>query len=254
MRTTFPRATHHHRQSRVLRTLLVSALLGSPAAAGGQEPHLTTILALHPPETWRERWREQRIPFQDATRFTLVSRTDGLPSGASLPGFALRADSTDSASGLLHEVRVDAPTSARLAWSWRIAEPLDNPRERTRSGDDYAARVLVIFETSSLPLRTRAVNYVWAAHEAPGSIYPGPYGGRVGVVVVRSGGADAGTWQEEERDVLADYRACFGREPEEINAVAVMADTDDTDAAATAWFADLRLWTVPGPAQSRAQP
>jgi Protein of unknown function (DUF3047) len=45
----------------------------------------------------------------------------------------------------------------------------------------------------------------------------------------------------EERNVLDDYRRAFGEEPPPIAGVAVMTDTDDTGASATAWFGDIVL-------------
>jgi len=109
----------------------------------------------------------------------------------------------------------------------------------------FTARVFVVFETSAIPLRTRAINYVWAAHEPVGAMFPSPYTKNVAMIVVRSGPADAGRWLGESRDVLADYRRFFGRAPTQISAVAVLVDTDNTGRAAEAWFADLVLATTP---------
>lgn len=123
-----------------------------------------------------------------------------------------------------------------------MRQPLDlNRRERERAGDDFAARVLVVFEESVVPWRTRALAYVWAAHEPAGAVFPNPYTKSVGMIVVRSGAADSGRWQAETRDPVADYRAYFGEAPRRIEAVAVLVDTDDTGLAAEAWFADLSL-------------
>jgi Protein of unknown function (DUF3047) len=98
-----------------------------------------------------------------------------------------------------------------------------------------------VFETSVLPRQTRAINYVWSSHQPVGAVYPSPYTGNVAMIVLRSGAAEAGAWQGESRDVLADYRAFFGGPPRELSAVAVLVDTDNTGLSAEAWFADLRL-------------
>lgn len=115
--------------------------------------------------------------------------------------------------------------------------------EHERRGDDFAARVMVVFETSPLPLRTRAINYVWAAHEPVGAVFPNPYSSNVAMLVLRSGNAHAREWQIESRDVIEDYRRFFGKSPDRISAVAVLVDTDNTDRVAEAWFAELMLYS-----------
>lgn len=186
-------------------------------------------------EGWREQWREQQL-FAKPTRYEAV-RENGRP--------ILRARSDGANSGLLRQLKLTAPAHAKLHWRWKIRHALTaNRAELTRGGDDYAARVFVVFETSVLPLQTRAINYVWSAHQPVGAVYPSPYTGNVAMIVLRSGETEAGAWQSEIRDVLADYRAFFGEPPREISAVAVLVDTDNTGLNAEAWFDDLRLDTA----------
>ncbi len=181
---------------------------------------------------WRGVWREQRL-FGKPTVYE-VAQADGRP--------VLHAKSDSANAGLLRPVAAPAGARIRLNWRWKVARSLAaNHRERERAGDDYAARVFIVFEKSALPLRTRAINYVWAAHQPPGAVYASPYSSQVGMVVVRSGDAETGVWHAESRDVLADYRRFFGEEPREISAIAVLVDTDNTGLAAEAWFSDLRL-------------
>jgi hypothetical protein len=156
----------------------------------------------------------------------------------------------------LYPVAVKEATHAVLRWRWRVRSTLDGtPPETTKAGDDFAARVFVVFETSWLPTRTRAINYVWAAREPVGTSFASPYTDRVHHVVLRSGSDDESgfendTWHAEERDVLRDYREHFGHEAPVINAVAVMVDTDNTGRTATAWITELELEISPAPAAS----
>jgi hypothetical protein len=85
------------------------------------------------------------------------------------------------------------------------------------------------------------LSYVWDNRLAPGTVLANPYTDRVRMIVVRSGNAEAERWVSEERNVLDDYRRAFGEEPPAIAGVAVMTDTDDTGASATAWFGDIVL-------------
>ncbi|MDP3073210.1 MAG: DUF3047 domain-containing protein [Opitutaceae bacterium] len=191
-------------------------------------------------EGWRLQWREQSF-LTKPTRYEVV-REGGVP--------VLHATARDANAGLHRTQTIIAPEAARLSWRWKVAAPLTgNTRERERAGDDFAARVFVVFEQSIIPLRTRAINYVWAAHEPIGAEFPNPYTKNVMMIVARSGTDEAGRWQREERDVIADYRRCFGEAPTRITAVAVLVDTDNTGREAEAWFADLQLTAGPAPSK-----
>lgn len=211
------------------RTLLpLLALSAIPACAGDLFEGFA--------EDWRKQWEKQRL-FSRPTDYE-VTRVDGAP--------VLRARSRNANSGLLRPVHVAKPRTARLTWRWAVTRPLVNTAsERTRAGDDYAARVFVVFETSTVPLRNRAINYVWAACEPTGTVFASPYSANVAMFVLRSAADESKGWHTEERDVLADYRRFFGEDSTEISAVAILSDTDNTDGEAEALFADLRLASDP---------
>lgn len=214
-------------------SLLLVAASSAARAADAATPGATVLMD----HAARVDWREQRLPLRDSTLYTWVDPEGGQPGEPAGPW--LQGRSVRSASGWIRPCALMRPRVLRLTWRWRVAFALAHEGERTRAGDDYAARVIVVFETSPLPLRTRSLAYVWAAREPRGAEFASPYSGRTGTIVLRSGASDAGVWVSEERDVLADYRRFFGREPDKVSAVAFMVDTDDTDAAATAWLAGL---------------
>jgi hypothetical protein len=213
------------------------ALCGGGVGRGASDPGVE-IVALFEDFSpgWRKNWREQNL-FAKPTLYEVAVDGERL---------VLHAISRSANAGLVREVARPSPAEARLRWRWKVRAALPgNTRERQRAGDDYAARVFVVFETSLNPLRTRAINYVWASTEKVGGAFASPYARNVGIVVLRSGNAEAGQWRIEERDVLADYRAHFGEPPSRITAVAVLSDTDNTKSEAEAWFADLVLETRP---------
>jgi hypothetical protein len=59
------------------------------------------------------------------------------------------------------------------------------------------------------------------------------------MIVVESGDAKAGTWVDERRNLLDDYRRAFGEDPPKVSGVAIMTDTDNTGETATAWYGDI---------------
>jgi hypothetical protein len=219
----------------------LAILLGSPIVTQVSAKDLFAGFA----PAWQADWREQGFPLIRATEYAVVQDAEsGKP--------VLHGTADNANRAMLRPLKVVAPREARLSWRWKVAAPLTGNRaERSAAGDDYAARVFVVFETGLMPTSTTAINYVWAGHEPVGSRYASPYTTRVQVIVLRSGETEAGQWSMESRDLLADYRAAFGRDATVINGVAVMVDTDNTDARAEAWFADLALVTDPQPVPER---
>lgn len=159
---------------------------------------------------------------------------------------ALVGTSENAAAGLVRLYRTPQPARATLAWRWRVAHSLsDNDRERTRDGDDYAARVFALFGDEPFERGTRAVSYVWAGQEPPGSQYPNPVVSDVATFVLRSGDGYAERWMYEQRDLVTDFRTAFGEDPPALTGIAVVVDTDDTSSQAIAWFDDFRLEVTP---------
>jgi hypothetical protein len=153
---------------------------------------------------------------------------------------AVKAESRATASALIYKISLDPKAYPRLSWSWKIVNTIDKGDERTKAGDDYAARVYVVFP-SALFWRTRAVNYIWANRLSPGAFLPNAFTGNAVMVAVESGDGNAGRWIDEERDLVEDYRRAFGEDPPAIGAVAIMTDTDNTGEEAVAWYGAIRF-------------
>ncbi len=152
---------------------------------------------------------------------------------------ALHATSDNAASGLYREVKVDLDSTPFLHWSWKVGNLLDGGDERSKAGDDYPARIYVVFSEGLFFWRTRAINYVWSSHQPIGSEWPNAFTSNAKMIAVRAGPAGLQQWLSEKRDVKADYRHLFGTEPGDVSAVALMTDTDNTGLRAEAWYGDI---------------
>ena len=151
----------------------------------------------------------------------------------------LHADSHAAASGLYRETSIDLGKTPILNWTWKVDNILTGNDERTKAGDDYPARVYVVFSGGAMFWRTRAINYVWSNKQPTGSSWFNAFTSNAGMIAVESGVSRTGQWIQINRDVLADYRRIFGEEPGAVDAVAIMTDTDNTGASATAWYGDI---------------
>ena len=157
-----------------------------------------------------------------------------------LENSVLKAHSVRAGSGLIKKLSVDTQRYPKLSWSWRIDHTLKGENIMTKQGDDFAARVYVVFPRTFF-WRMRAINYVWAAKMPKLGEARSPYTSNSVIVALESGDDLAGTWVHEERNIYQDYRRIFGEEPPPLGGVAIMTDTDDTQDEANAWYGDITL-------------
>jgi hypothetical protein len=217
------------------------------------------LAALEPeqlPAPGSEQWEPLRFDDRRHTTYTRVRQGDRT---------VLRAESECAASGLtLSLADVDLADTPLLRWRWRVDEALDIEDERARGGDDFAARVYVLFpfEPSRATWMQRlrhglgrtlfgveppgsALSFVWASRAEPGSIWVSPYGTETRLVALTRSRSVA--WRSEAVDVGHQYRIAFGREAPTPLALGIMTDADDSCQRAVAHYADFRFTAADGP-------
>jgi len=158
-------------------------------------------------------------------------------------GKFLRADSNQSASGLYYEIKYNPKDRPYISWKWKVDTfPKKDPEDKERVKDDFAARVYVIFP-ANLFIFSRAIEYVWDDVLEEGTVTRSPMSGRIRLFVIRSGKKKG--WIREERNVYLDYLEAFAEEPEdfddEVGAIAMMTDSDDSQSHARAYIDELRI-------------
>jgi len=171
-------------------------------------------------------WKEQL--FAGKTRYVFTS-SEGRT--------VLAASSTKSASGYLYrKPGVSAAKYPILRWSWKISHPVAGEDPDRKTGDDYAARVYVVFPGRFF-WQTRAICYVWSGVLPTGTFRVSPYTANVVNIAVASG--TAGIWRVEERNYVEDFRRYFGADPPDPAAIGIMTDTDNTGGSVEAWYGDI---------------
>ncbi|NOY15733.1 MAG: DUF3047 domain-containing protein [Gammaproteobacteria bacterium] len=154
--------------------------------------------------------------------------------------YVLRANSLASASGLYKKYPVNLKKTPYLNWRWRIENRINSGDERTKSGDDYAARIYLIMDGGLLFWKTSALSYVWANTAVKGSTWDNAYAGKsVKMLALRSTGDVTKKWLIEKRNVYEDLKKVFGKEISTIDAVAVMTDTDDSGSKVISYYSDI---------------
>ena len=173
----------------------------------------------------------------------------------------VKAQSRASVSALIHKKEFNVYDYSRVRWRWKVDNVYRSGDPGKKSGDDYPIRVYIMFKyDSSLagPLDRlkyglaalrygenppfSALSYVWASKVAQETVSTSPYTNSVKIIALRKGADRAGVWQEEEVDVLRDYREAFGTEPPATAAIAVMNDSDDTKESAVSYVGSIEVF------------
>jgi len=150
----------------------------------------------------------------------------------------LQAKSQGAASGLVFETEYDPQDFPVLSWRWKVANTLVKGDSRTKAGDDYAARVYVVFPHWFFP-KTKTLNYIWANRLPQESVQTNAFLNNAIMISVESGSENVGEWVSVRRNIIDDYRRAFGEDPPKIGAIAIMTDTDNTGESALAWYGDI---------------
>jgi hypothetical protein len=211
------------------------------------------------PRGW-ELWTLSRL--KKATQYVLVDE-----SGRTV----VKAHANNSASGLVHALRVNAKTFPLLTWRWKVTDLIAGADNSQKQTEDSPVRVVVTFDgdRDKLPFEERMFSdnvrlltgqempyatlmYIWENRAPKGAIIPNRHTSRVRMLVAESGREKVGMWQEVTRNVYEDYKRVFGEEPGRITAIGIMTDTDNTGANVHAYYGDIVFRRVAPPRQTFA--
>lgn len=221
------------------QTAAASTALAPLLTAGGLAPHPT--------------WQLSGLPDNKAPR--------SMFEAINLNGEAVLALRTQASYGVLtHAWRGPAPPS--LSWRWRLEQPLAAADIKTKAGDDAALKVCVMLDQplADIPLLQRSVLalarsvsgqnlpsatlcYLWDSRYPAGTTGPNPYSARVRYMVLNGAEAASGQWVSQRRNIAADFALLFGQESPilpPVSAVAVGADSDNTQGSSLGYVAQLR--------------
>lgn len=205
------------------RLALVLALTCAGAAAQGEEVRVGRFSAGD-----LQGWEARK--FSGATDYRIATQ-DGKP--------VLTARTSASASGLFRKIRIDLTRTPFINFSWKVSGIYQGIDENTKAGDDFPARVYVVRERGVMGMNTIALNYVWSSTRPRGAIWASPFTSQVKLIALDSGPQKAGPWSQHKRNVREDLRRAFGEDVTEIDAVALMSDSDNFKGAAEAAYGDI---------------
>ena len=154
-------------------------------------------------------------------------------------GNFLKAISNNSGSGLGKEIIIDLNKTPYLNITWKVEKDLNGINERSKKGHDYAARVFVVKKTGATPLSNRAMNYVFSSNEEVGVYHPSPYTKKSIDYVLATTKDHLNEWVSVKTNVKEHFKKFHNLDLDEINGLAIMADTDNSKLSSVAYFQDI---------------
>lgn len=186
-----------------------------------------------------DRWRSIRFPTIRKHTVYSVQAEGGMRY--------LRAESDDSASGIVYREPFSAFDFPRARWRWKVDNIYTRADETTKGGDDHPIRIYVMFfrKPGEAPFLERlrgsveeklygvapphsSLIYVWSSRENAEEIMKSPFTDRARKIVLQRGARNVGTWQEQEVNFVKDYRRAFGTDPPPVATIGIMNDSDNT--------------------------
>lgn len=159
----------------------------------------------------------------------------------------LKTASNASASGIIYRNEFSVYDYPKVRWRWKVSNIYAKGDERSKSGDDYPARIYIIFkydpDTAGFGRKIKyglakkiygeypphsSLNYIWANKQQAERIITNAFADEAKMILLEAGPEKTGRWIEEEIDILEDYQKAFGTKPPALASIAIMNDSDNT--------------------------
>ena len=159
--------------------------------------------------------------------------------GSNENGNFLKAVADNAASGLGKEIKIDLNKTPFINITWKIEKDLRGIKENTKKGHDYAARVFAIKKTGATPLSNRAINYVFSSNSDVGENRPSPYTKKSIDNVLATTKDNLNEWVTVKANVKEDFKKFHDLDVNELDGLAIMADTDNSKMKAVAYYQNI---------------
>jgi len=187
------------------------------------QPHIITV-PLIPLQQWKT------YPFAGNTHYS-ASRDEKED--------VIKAHSINSASMIYQKMNIPLSETPFLQWSWKIEHTFSDINERTRQGDDFAARLYIAVKGKNGSFYPRTLTYVWSSNAAIHSHWQSPYSSQAILLAINSGEKNKNRWVSHKRNLKEDLQHYFNEEFDHIEGIAIMTDSDNTHSEATAYYKNI---------------
>ena len=185
------------------------------------------------------KFTEQELSELDVRKVRGADNKTVYTVGSNENGNFLKAVADNAASGLGKEVKIDLNKTPFINITWKIEKDLQGIYENSKKGHDFAARVLAVKKTGATPLSNRAINYVFSSNSAVGQSWPSPYTKKSIDNVLATTKDNLNEWVTVKANVKQDFKKFHDLDVNELDGLAIMADTDNSKMKSTSYFQNI---------------
>lgn len=166
------------------------------------------------------------------TKYTIITTKNGENY--------LKAEAKGQASGLGKKIKINLKKTPILNITWKIEQGIPGIKEDIKKGHDFAARVSVIKEVGKLPWQKNAMNYVFSSNKKINTYWQGPYRKQIIDYVASSlNDQNINKWVTIRLNVKEHFKKFLNMNLNEIDGVAIMTDTDNTQRKAISYYKNI---------------
>ena len=185
------------------------------------------------------KFTEQELSELDVRKVRGADNKTVYTVGSNENGNFLKAVADNAASGLGKEVKIDLNKTPFINITWKIEKDLQGINENSKKGHDFAARVFAVKKTGATPLSNRAINYVFSSNSAVGQSWPSPYTKKSIDNVLATTKDNLNVWVTVKANVKEDFKKFHDLDVNELDGLAIMADTDNSKMKSIAYFQNI---------------
>ena len=180
---------------------------------------------------------------------------DSYTIGEEEGNYFLEARVKDSGDIIVKEFIYNLKEFPILSWRWRALKLPDGGDERFRRSGDSVAGIYIIFPSLFKPerlknrwgikvpvpdsLKPECIKYVWSSSLSIGTVTESPYSKKTRIIVLENDNSPLNQWVTEGVNAYEDYKRLFHKEPDEVQAIGILTDADDTSSKAMADYDDV---------------
>ena len=154
-------------------------------------------------------------------------------------GNYLKAVADNAASGLGKEIKINLNKTPFINITWKVQKDLKGIKENTKKGHDFAARVFAVKKTGATVLSNRAINYVFSSNSDIGLNWSSPYTKKSMDNVLSTTKENLNQWVTVKANVKEDFKKFHNLDVNELDGLAIMADTDNSKMKSVAYFQNI---------------
>lgn len=159
--------------------------------------------------------------------------------GTNDKGNYIKAEADATGSGLGKEIKIDLIKTPFINITWKVEKDIPGIEENSKKGHDYAARVFVIKKTGSTALSNRAISYVFSSNNFINDNWHSPYTKKSYDYILSTTKNNLDEWVTVKANVRNHFKKFHNIDIQELSAVAIMTDTDNSKMKAVAYYQNI---------------